>query len=226
MIQAQDNIAMKEEQPFELLLDRKYWVLSGLIFVKILSLVVIPQLSFVNYLLIAFVLGNLIYYFNRPKELIFVFIAFYYSDMRDWASRYEVVQGATRILLLDFFFIGLIGIMILHFLQYPKIYSYYLKWLVLLVTGFWLFNFVRGVMVSPIGYVIGEGRFYFGAILIMMSVRLLRHDVERSVMKIMQIVSLCSLYVCFYVLLMVVMGKPYELNRYSPGNSEVLVIFL
>ncbi|MEL6652827.1 MAG: hypothetical protein AAFQ87_18660, partial [Bacteroidota bacterium] len=161
MIQAQENIMIQEEQPFELLLDRKYWIFSGLIFIKILSLVVVPQLSFINYVLVAFVLGNLVYYFNRPKELLFVFIAFYYSDMRDWSSRFEVVGGATRILLLDFFFIALMGIMLLHFLKVPKIYSYYLKWLVMLITGMWLFNFVRGVMVSPIGYVIGEGRFYF-----------------------------------------------------------------
>lgn len=226
MIQAQDQISIPKTEEFELLLDKKYWVFSGLIFFKVLSLTAFPQLAFVNYLLVAFLLVNVAYYFTKPAEIIFVFVLVYYSDMRDWASRFELISGGgTRILLLDVFFILMIVIAILHFLKKPEVYTYYLKGLVIIVTLFWLFNFTRGILESRIGYVIGEARFYMASILILMIVRYLRNDPLHAIRKLLQIVSLCSLFVAFYIIMMVVLGKPYEEGRYTPGNSEVEVLF-
>lgn len=225
MIQTHPQISIPEKPVFELMLDKKYWIFSGLIGLKVVSLTAFPQLAFVNYLLVAFLLINVVYYFTKPAELVFVFILVYYSDMRDWASRFELISGGgTRILLFDVFFILMIVIAILHFLKKPEIYSYHLKGLILLITVFWLFNFTRGVIASPIGYVIGEARFYIASILILMSVRYLRNDPMHAAQKILQIVSLCSLFVAFYIIMMVLFVTPEE-GRYSPGNSEVEVLF-
>lgn len=210
--------------PAEKLLDTKYYLWFGLMLLKSLQSLAAPGLSFFDDLLVGVFLVMVALNINRPVELLFLFIMAYYSDLRDWLSRYALVDsGGTRILFLDLFFMLLIFLTAYKIFYDRFISHFFLAGLFGFLTLFWVTNFLRGLADSSLGYVIGEGRFYLASVFVVAGATLFRYRPVYAVRKFARIVSLCSLNIAFYLLLMILVGEREE-GRFNPGNSEVEVM--
>ncbi|MEM6342864.1 MAG: hypothetical protein AAF927_03255 [Bacteroidota bacterium] len=216
------DIGNQEVNP---ILDRKYYIWSGLLAVKCIQAIFLPEFSSIDYVLIGYLLINMLLNLNKPLELLCLFVAGYFVDIGEWISRFAIINGATRILFLDVFFIILIVLALLDILKRPVLYPVYARWLLLLITVFWMTNFSKGILASPLGYVIGEGRFYFASIFVVIFARFFVQDHNLFFRKLSAIISLASINISFFVVLMMISGHTGEEgSRFNPGNSEVEIL--
>ncbi|GAB4422654.1 MAG: hypothetical protein OHK0039_38800 [Bacteroidia bacterium] len=216
----------KQTATDEPLLEKQYYFWFAMMLIKSLHICLAPDFVLFDKLLIGIFCVLIIINIQRPVELMYLFIATYFCDTRDWFSRHALVDaGGTRILFLDFFFSLFIVLTILKLLTDRRMNRFYMLGLFVVITIFWMMNFVQGLMSGPVGSVIGEARFYFASVFVIAGASMYRHRPEHALRKFAAIVSLCSINAAFYLVAMIITGTSEEEGRFNPGNSEAEVMF-
>ena len=172
---------------------------------------------------------------HKPKELLYLFILAYMSNIYSWLSHFSLIgSSGARILLLDVYFILLYllsAILIIHS-STLKIRRFYLLILFVILSAIWITNYVTGFLAGPPGSVIGEGRFYVASGLFLLIITFFYQAPEFNLRKVLNIVSLSSLAICFHVILIAV-GLSTSVDdggdgsgRFNPGAGACGIIVL
>ena len=211
------------------LLDRKYYIWFYMMLFKAVQVTTFPNLKELDYLFGGFWLFQIIMNLSRPREMIFWFMAGYFTNILHWFTDFAFINaGGTRILLLDAFLIIFFVMMILQFIYFKKYKGLPLGALFIILTVFWGFNLVRGILAGEGGFVIGEGRFYFASVLLLGIINTFDNAPEESYRKIIKIITLCSINVIFYTIMLALIGPAKGdaelVRRFNPGNGLAQIL--
>jgi hypothetical protein len=204
-----------------------YYFWAFLVFVQAIVLTFSPQSKVVTYALIGYLGFGILKNINNPRELIFLFILAYLTNIRNWFTYFEIVGGTgSRILLADVYLVIIILSVLVHFILHHKFSKIYLGRLLIIITLLWGFNFFRGLLYSQFGYVIGEGRFYLAAVFLLAIPSFWENDFEYNFRKLLHIVCLASICIAFLILVMLFSGLEIAGSdgRYNPGNGNVQIL--
>ena len=208
-------------------LNRYYYLWALLIFVQAIVLTFNPQSKIITYVLIAYLGLGIVKNINNPRELIFLFVLAYLTNIRNWFTYFQIIGGSgSRILLVDVYMVIIILSVLVHFILHKEFGKIHLGKLLLVVTLLWGFNFVRGLLSSPFGYVIGEGRFYLAAIFLLAIPVFWGNDFEDNFRKFLHIICLASICIAFLILVMIFSGREIAGSdgRFNPGNGNVQIL--
>ena len=211
------------------LLDSKYYIWFILMLIKAVQVTAFPNLKTLDFAFAGFWLFHIVMNLSRPREMIFWFMAGYFTNILHWFTDFAFIKaGGSRILLLDVFLLIFLGMMILQFIYQRKYTGLPLGFLFAILTVFWGFNLVRGILDGGGGYVIGEGRFYFASVLLLGIVNTFSYAPEESYRKIIKIITLCSINVIFYTIMIAIIGPAKGdaelVRRFNPGNGLAQIL--
>lgn len=210
-------------------LNTYYYIWAVLVCLQAIVLTFSPQSKIITYALIGYLGLGIVKNITKPRELIFLFILAYLTNIRNWFTYFEIIGGSgSRILLVDLFMIIFIVATVVYFILHKNFQRVYIGKILLLITLLWGFNFVRGILSSQFGYVIGEGRFYLAAIFLLAIPSFWGNDVENNFRKLLHIICLASICIAFFILVMMFSGldKAGNSGRFNPGNGNVQILVL